>query len=251
MHYTIIATVGPEKPERRWHQENALYSWSLIEDIPKCIIGADDTTAKTLTQKYKFETVSTVLRAYDIGYYSQAPIIPDMLKQALSATEAQWLILVNADIVLMPEFSEQLGSVIGKLPSQGDPFITVRRRDYPCREPITNIEKLRSLPAIGARLHKMTGSDIFITTRKLWARIAEEMPAFIYGRFSWDVYFHNAALEMATAAVDASQTVESYHPYHGSVVDRNNPEMVYNLQMYEALFGEGVFALNDPRWLRL
>lgn len=255
MNYSLISTLKPFKKEGHvdWAQETALFSWSLVPNTEVVIVGADDERGRALIEQYEFGFVPHVLRGHDVGYFSQAPIITDMIRLGLDATSAQWIALINADITLLPEFSEQLDSVMERidLSQHPDPFITVRRRDYTITKPLVSEEDLRALDQSQARLHKVTGSDIFLTTRAFWEKTLASMPPFIYGRFSWDVFFHRHAVLNASLAVDASNTVICYHAYHGSIVDRTNPEIVHNLMMYEAHFADEVFDLNDPRWVRM
>lgn len=255
MDYSLLSTLKPFKSEGHvdWAQETALFSWSIIPDVEVCVVGADDERGRTLIEQHGFTLVPDVLRGYDVGYFSQAPIITDLIGKGLEATSAEWVALINADITLLPEFPRQLDSVLERidLTKHPKPFITVRRRDYTIQKPLCSEEELRSLNQSQARLHKVTGSDIFLTTREFWEETLKEMPPFIYGRFSWDVYFHRHAILNASVAVDASETVICYHAYHGSVVDRTNPEIVHNLMMYEALFADHVITLDDPRWVKM
>lgn len=255
MKYSIVSTLKPFRTEGHldWHQQTALFSWSLVPDLEVCIIGADDEQGRSLVQKYNFTEVSHVLRAYDVGYFSQAPIIPVLIKKALQATTGEWVAMINSDITILPEFTTQLDRVLGNisLTEYPKPFITVRRRDFTIQKPLTTEAEIRALDSAEARLHKVTGSDIFLTTRAFWEEIAEVMPPFIYGRFSWDVYFHRLAVLESSLPIDASDTVICYHPYHGSLVDKTNPEIFHNLMMYEALFADHVLDLSHPRWVKM
>lgn len=117
--------------------------------------------------------------------------------------------------------------------------------------PLRDEASLRSLSSANARLHKVTGSDIFLTTRTFWEETLASMPPFIYGRASWDVFFHRHAILSSSLPIDASQSIICYHPFHGSIIDRNNPEIFHNIMMYEALYADEVIMLDDSRWVQM
>ena len=253
---SFIATLKPFKRETKfdWHQETALLSWSQVADLDVLLIGVEDDRGRELARQYGFRESPRVERAWDVGFFSQAPTITDFLAVGLRDTQSDWIALINSDIAVLPEFRVQFEAVLARYaPAQYDSmFVTVRRRDFMMDAPITTVEVLRALRQREFRLHPTTGSDIFICRRAMWQRILAEMPRFILGRFSWDVFLHRFALLNCALPIDASETILCYHPFHGSVVDRQNPEIHHNLMMFEALFGhEEVFYLGDPRWARL
>lgn len=253
---SLIATLKPFKRETAfdWHQETALFSWSLVPNLDVLLIAVEDPRGCELAARYGFRLAGAVETAYDIGYFSKAPTITGLLDAGLRETERDWIALINSDITILPAFVDQFAAVVNRFSAAEleDIFITVRRRDFQLTAPLLTPEAIAALPGTELRLHPTTGSDIFICRRRMWRRILAEMPRFIYGRFSWDVFLHRFAVERASVAVDASETILSYHPFHGSVVDRENPEIHHNLMMFEALFGhDEVFSLADPKWIRL
>lgn len=251
----LLSTIAPlsEKNFSAARQSNALYSWSLVDDIHVVILGADDEPGRALVRKYNFDLVSEVLRAYDIGYFSQAPILSDMLERGLAATTEDWLALTNSDILLTPDFCSEVAGALDKLTHDRgeDIFITVRRRDYVFDGEIKSEAALRSLHQKKTRLHPLTGSDIFLAHRKRWEAILQLMPDYIFGKFSWDVFLHRYAVHECPLPVDASETVHCYHALHGSPVNRENPEVFHNLMIYEALYREERMWLMDERWMRI
>ena len=253
--YTLLSTLKPFTTDGHvdWHQETALFSWSLLpkERLEIVIVGADDSRGRSLVEQYGFLLEPDVPRAFDVGFFSQAPIITDLLRQGILRSSADWIMLINADIIVMPDFLDQLDEVLSHIDLQRYPwpFITVRRRDFTMTSPLLSEVELRSLSSSDARLHKVTGSDIFLTNRAFWNETLKVMPPFIYGRASWDVFFHRHAVLNSSLAVDASQTVICYHPFHGSIIDRSNPEIFHNIMMYEALYADEIILLDDPRWL--
>lgn len=251
----LFSTLRPFVKEKQHleRQEAALYSWSRTGVFQTVIIGADDAHGQEAAQRYNFEIDNDVRRAYDIGYWSQAPIITDLIELALVRASANWLALINSDIILMPTFRSELESLLSHvdLSLHPDPFITVRRRDFSLSAPLTTEKDLWQLASSPSALHDLTGSDIFITTKKGWQKTVSLLPPYIYGKFSWDVHLHSIALHFSSLPVDASHSIASYHPMHASIVDHSNPEVMYNLTLYRATVFDDRYSLADPLWLRM
>lgn len=251
MSLTLITTLKPFQKTRSWdvHQYSALYSWSLHPQIKVIVVGVDDEEGKQICAQHNYTLIQDVLRAYDIGYYSQCPILTEVIRAGLDHSDSEWFGYINSDIIIHPNFTDKFNEVIESIPLTGDnPFISTLRRDFQLDRRLSAPEDLENLINYKWDFQPKIGSDIFIAKRSLWKEALKTMPKFILGRYGWDNYFHKLAIVDSNYAVDASHYLINFHPHHGRPMNPTDSEVLYNQSLYNYHHRNELYSLNHPAW---
>ncbi|MBN2025466.1 MAG: hypothetical protein JW854_01700 [Actinobacteria bacterium] len=191
-------------------------------------------------------------REINAGYHPEVarnrhgtPLVDALFESAARISENRTLCYVNADIILMSDFTQALRA-LGEVSS----FLMVGRRwdlnlDGEIDFSAADWEySLRALAREKAKLHPSTGIDYFVFNRDLWGNA---IPPFAVGRTAWDNWFIYRARKSGAAVVDATADVFALHQNHqyksGTVVHKDDgtwegPEIPHN----QALAGR--YAVN-------
>lgn len=122
-----------------------------------------------------------------------------------------WSVLINADIILAPQFKD----VIGAMEKNGVVAATSRRYNFD--------------PKISLNSGKLTdyGLDIFICKQEVWRNISRAIPSsFRLGHIKWDGWlsgFLNS--EYRSKFADFTNRRVVFHPFHHGRVAPHNHEM--------------------------
>jgi hypothetical protein len=139
------------------------------------------------------------------------PLINSMLQLAHQASSSPLMAIVNADILLMPDFVSSARQLAG----QASQFLAVGQRwDLDVRERLDFSpgwpERLRARTAREGKLHRASGSDYFIFPRDCFM----DMPAFAIGRAGWDNWMIYAGRKRSWPVVDATHDIQIIHQNH-------------------------------------
>jgi len=204
---TIFATPKPfVDPHIARIQLNAIGSWlQLGEEVVIVLIGDE-------------EGYSTVVNKLNISHRPQVsrnewgtPLVNSIFEQARSASQANLLAYVNADIILTPDFV----TTIQEVSQIEERFLVVGRRwDLRIEKEINFdgnwVDELDQKKQIQGKLHNHAAIDYFVFPREIFT----EIPPFAIGRAGWDNWMIYHALQRNWMVIDITPSVIVVHQDH-------------------------------------
>ena len=186
-------------------QRNAIKSWTLLPDVEVILLG-EETGLAEAARELDVKHIPHV-ECNDSG----VPLISSMFQLARENSNSDLLCIVNADMILMPDFVENTKQAV-KLK---DKFVLLSQRwDYDITEPIQFTEgwesQLRESVRKQNQLHRPAGSDFFLFPKFFYANI----PNFTIGRAGWDNWMIYKARKEGWAVIDCSPSIMIVHQNH-------------------------------------
>ncbi len=207
---TLITAFTAPKPFTNPHiatiQRNAIQSWIHLGSEVEVLLMGDE------------EGMAEVAKEFKIQHYPQVkcsekgtPYINSMFDFARQASDAPYLAILNADIMLMPDFVKaaiQVGSLTKQFLFLG------RRYDLEVVEELDFSPgwdtRLREKVLQDGTLHGPVGSDYFLVPRNLLT----DMPEFAIGRSGWDNWTIYHAVKSGWEVVDVTRSTMIVHQNH-------------------------------------
>ncbi len=186
-------------------QLNAIRSWTLLPDVEVILLGEETglaETAKELGVKY----IPHVTRSTH-----GTPLISSMFQLARENSNSDLLCIINADMILMPDFVE----AARRSRALRDKFVLLSQRwDYDIARLIDFTEgwesRLREDVRKQDQLHRPAGSDFFLFPKSCY----EDIPDFAIGRAGWDNWMIYKARREGWAVIDCTPSVMIVHQNH-------------------------------------
>jgi len=163
------------------------------------------------------------------------PLISSMFDLARAHGAGELLCIINADMILMPDFVDA-----AKLCASGlrRNFVMLSQRwDYDIAAPVDFSDgwqnHLRSSVLAQAKLHKPAGSDFFLFPKNCYQNI----PDFAIGRAGWDNWMIYKARKENYAVMDCTPSIMLIHQNHdyahlaGAKPHYDHPESHVNTQL--------------------
>ncbi|MEW5828274.1 MAG: hypothetical protein AB1846_05230 [Chloroflexota bacterium] len=206
---SLITVFSAPKPFTDPHvatiQRNAIRSWTLLPDVEVILFGDEEGLASA-AREFNVKHIPDVARNTH-----NTPLVSSMFDLAREHSHSLLLAIVNADIILLPDFVE----AARKVSAQRKSFVLLGQRwDLDVTEPLDFSEgwqeRLRNTLHATAHLHRPAGSDYFLfplTTYHL-------LPAFAIGRAGWDNWMIYHARKSRFPAIDATHDVTIIHQNH-------------------------------------
>ncbi len=188
-------------------QRNAIRSWMRLMPSPEIILLGDDDGVADAARRYGCRHIPNVERN-EFG----TPLLDDIFQKAQAAASNEICVYVNADIILMDNFTEAIGNVARRF-SQ---FLMVGRRwDIDISQEIDFgaedwQQRLMDRAGREGAYHAPTGIDYFAFKKGLWP----EIPPLALGRNVWDNWLVREALLAGRPVIDASSKVTIIHQNH-------------------------------------
>ena len=187
-------------------QRNALRSWiDLGADVEILLAGDDAGVERTAKEFGVIHAAGVETNAFG------TPLVSSIFELACATSTNKLLAYVNADIVLGPEFINQIKRI-----SKLNTFLmTGRRWDLDVEERLDSKETsvwnyLQPKIRKDGTLHGPEGLDYFVFTRDL----AHGILPFAIGRPAWDNWFLGHAHKMRSPMIDASAVITAIHQNH-------------------------------------
>ncbi|MCA1899256.1 MAG: hypothetical protein LDL50_00980 [Chloroflexi bacterium] len=205
----LITLFSAPKPFANPHiatiQRNAIQSWTLLPDVEVILLGAERGLAEA-AQELGVKHIPHV--ECNAG---GTPLISSMFKLARENSGGDLLCIVNADMILLPDFPE----AARKSRLQRDKFVLLSQRwDLDIAQPIEFTEgwekRLSSIVHREGKLHRPAGSDFFLFPKSCYA----EVPPFTIGRAGWDNWMIYKARREGWAVIDATPSLTIIHQNH-------------------------------------
>jgi len=187
-------------------QRNALQSWRQLGPEVSVILLGDDPGIGEAAAEFGFVHIPDVA-CNDQG----VPYIDDMFRRARQRSDAPVLAIVNADIILFPDFLQAARTAQERF----DKFVLVGRRwDLDVTEPLDFRSgwepELKAQIRARGRLQDPTANDYFLFPRT----VLTEVPNFTIGRAGWDSWMIYYALHQSWQIMDATRDITVVHQNH-------------------------------------
>ena len=206
---SLITLFSAPKPFTDPHiamiQRNAIRSWTLLPDVEVILLG-EETGLAEAARDLGVTHIENVKRNKN-----GTPLISSMFELARENSNSDLLCIVNADMILMPDFVEAAKQTI-KLK---DKFALLSQRwDYDIASPLDFGEgwadRLSSIVRGQGSLHRPAGSDFFLFPKSCY----QDIPDFAIGRAGWDNWMIYKARHAGWPVIDCTPSVMIVHQNH-------------------------------------
>jgi hypothetical protein len=186
-------------------QRNAIKSWTLLPDVEVLLIG--DESGSAGVAKELGVTHLPDVKCSDNG----TPLISSMFQLARENSHSNLLCIINADMLLMPDFVEAAKQAA----NLKDKFVLVSQRwDLDVTQPLdfsTSWEdRLQSTVHAQGTLHRPAGSDFFLFSLSSYL----DIPDFAIGRAGWDNWMIYQAHQENWPVIDCTPSIMIVHQNH-------------------------------------
>ena len=192
-------------------QCNAIKSWTLLPDVEIILIG-EETGLKETARELGVKHISNVKRNQ-----SGTPLISSMFQLARENSHSDLLCIINADMILMPDFIEAARRSRLRSPRrrQRDEFVLLSQRwDLDINTPLDFTpgweRQLESIVRTQGTLHRPAGSDFFLFPKTCYT----DIPDFAIGRAGWDNWMIYKARKEKWPVIDCTPSVMIVHQNH-------------------------------------
>lgn len=206
---SLITFFSAPKPFTNPHiamiQCNAIRSWILLPDVEVILFGEEEGIAQS-AQDLGVKHIPHVSRNTN-----GTPLISSMVQLARENSHSDLLCIINADMILMPDFLEAAKQA-GNLK---DKFVLLSQRwDLDITQPIEFTEgwqnRLSSIVHRQGTLHRPAGSDFFLFPKFCY----QDIPNLAIGRAGWDNWMIYKARRQKWPVIDCSPAVMLVHQNH-------------------------------------
>jgi hypothetical protein len=229
---TLLTLFSAPKPFTNPHiatiQRNAIQSWTLLPDVEVILLGEEDGLAEAARELGVKHIPHVDCNAGGI------PLISSMFKLARENSASDLLCIINADMILMPDFLKSTKQVTG----QRSKFVLLSQRwDLDITQPIEftlgwQDALCKTVHATGS-LHRPAGSDFFLFPKNCY----QDIPNFTIGRAGWDNWMIYKARREGWAVIDATPSLMIVHQNHdyshlpGGKSHYDHPETNENIRL--------------------
>jgi len=206
---SLITLFSAPKPFTNPHiatiQCNSIKSWTLLPDVEVILLGKEEGLAEAAQEL-------GVKHIPHVGCNtSGTPLISSMFKLARENSNSELLCIVNADMLLLPDFVEVAKQAVGLK----DKFVLLSQRwDFDITQSIEFTEgwqnRLSSIVHRQGELHRPAGSDFFLFPKSCY----QDIPDFTIGRAGWDNWMIYKARKEGWAVIDCTPSLMIVHQNH-------------------------------------
>jgi hypothetical protein len=206
---SLITLFSAPKPFTDSHiamiQRNAIKSWTLLPDVEIILLG-EETGLSEAAREFGVKHISNVKRN-DGG----TPLISSMIQLARENSSSDLLCIINADMILMPDFVE----AARRSRLQRDKFVLLSQRwDLDVAEALDFSgdwsHRLSSIVHSQGTLHRPAGSDFFLFPKACY----QDVPDFAIGRAGWDNWMIYKARKEKWPVIDCTPSITIIHQNH-------------------------------------
>ena len=206
---SLITLFSAPKPFTNPHiamiQRNAIKSWTLLPDVDVILLGEEEGLAE-IAKELGVKHIPNVVRNG-----AGVPLISSMFQLARENSNSELLCIINADMILMPDFVE----AARRSCMLRDEYVLLSQRwDYDITSPIDFAEgwqsRLREDVRKQDQLHRPAGSDFFLFPKSCY----NDIPDFTIGRAGWDNWMIYKARKENWAVIDCTPSVMIVHQNH-------------------------------------
>jgi hypothetical protein len=186
-------------------QHNAIKSWALLPDVEVILLGNEAGLAEAAHELGVKHIPDVALNT------NGTPLISSMFQLARENSDSDLLCIINADMILMPDFTE----AARRSRLQRERFVLLSQRwDLDVTQPLEFTEgwqnRLSSMVHRQGRLHRPAGSDFFLFPLSCYT----DIPSFTIGRAGWDNWMIYQARREKWTVIDCTPSVMIIHQNH-------------------------------------
>ncbi|RJP52031.1 MAG: hypothetical protein C4557_06915 [Anaerolineaceae bacterium] len=186
-------------------QRNSIKSWKLLPDVDIILLGEEEGLAEAACELGVKHVASVERNA------NGTPLISSMFNLARENSNSELLCIINADMILMPDFVE----AARRSRMLRDKYVLLSQRwDYDITSPLDFAEGWQSLLREDVRkqnqLHRPAGSDFFLFPKACY----QDIPDFTIGRAGWDNWMIYKARKEGWAVIDCTPSIMIVHQNH-------------------------------------
>jgi len=215
----LITFFSAPKPFTNPHiamiQRNAIRSWTLLPDVEVILLGEEDGLAEAAKE------LGVMYIPHVTRNESGTPLISSMFQLARENSSSDLLCIINADMILMPDFVEAVlesSSLLLDRRQQAvglQKFVLLSQRwDYDIAAPLDFAAgwdlRLGESVRKQNQLHRPAGSDFFLFPKSCYI----DIPNFIIGRAGWDNWMIYKARRENWTVIDCTPSVMIVHQNH-------------------------------------
>jgi hypothetical protein len=208
-------------------QRNAIASWTKLPDVDVILVGDEAGLAEVAREL-------GVMHFNAARSPSGAPLMDAMFTVARQNGRGELLCIINADILLLPDFVEAAKQAAARC----EKFVLLGQRwDLDVSGPIDFsdgwAERLRLTVHTQGQLHRPAGSDYFLFPLSCYT----DIPAFTIGRSGWDNWMIYQARRQGWPVIDSTASLMVVHQNHdyshlpGGKPHYNHPETDENIRL--------------------
>lgn len=202
---TIFTTPKPFEKDIRIVQRNAIQSWLKSNPKAEIILFGDEKGTAETAKELGLEHIPEIEKN-EFG----TPLLDFVFNLAQKIANNQFLVFINADIVLLTD----LASIIRRIKK---PLFLMsgQRYDFDIKKPIQFDEKdwkkkFCNKAIKNNKLRGFTSIDYFVFPRNL----PHNLPSFAVGRPGWDNWFIYKMRSLKIPVIDATESITIIHQNH-------------------------------------
>ena len=207
---TFITSFKKFKGELDAIQSSALYSWAAA-GVSLVTLCNEVGLRERISDYPGVKIVSGVRLGRDLGFQTNAPVIPDLIRAALPEVKTQMVGFICSDLILSPDFADRFEKLIR---TRGyDVFLTGSRGSVTLSKPVdcpVEHEALWATPPTATGL-----AGLFIASRVNFRRMLQTLPAFLMGRPNWSSWMRWWGETQSGKMVESTELLPVYHCVHG------------------------------------
>ena len=203
---TVFSCPKPFRGHVRITQRNAIHSWTLLKPAPEIFLMGDEEGVSETAEEFKVRHLAFIERN-EFG----TPLVSSIFEEAERAATQEVMCYLNADILLLSDFTEAVERVQSKMPQS---LMVGRRWNLDIKKPIdfnANWKDwLLTELAHRGKLYYHFAIDYFVYPKGIWG----EIPSFAIGRPGWDIWMLYRAHVLNVPMVDLTKMVSVVHQNH-------------------------------------
>lgn len=244
---TMFSTLKPMVGRAVLVQQNALRSWSRLTPKPEVLIFGDEEGAAEICAELGFTHIPEVARSS-----AGTPLLSDMFERAEAHSRGGPLCYLNADIILMREFT----AAVAVAEAWRSPYLLVAQRHTVRIDDVLDFDdprweaQLNNLVAHSGVLDPPSGADVFVFTKGAFGDVAP----FAVGRTWFDTWLLSRAAARDVRIIDGTQAFMIVHQAHdyehagGREAVWTGQEAVDNLGLFDNA-RDRLFTIHNARYV--
>jgi tetratricopeptide (TPR) repeat protein len=238
---TLFAVPKAFMGDMEWIQTNAIQSWTKLDPRPDILLlGSDQGTAE-IARKLSVGHIPDI----ETSEYG-TPLMHSIFQRAEACARTPWLAYINADCLLLDDFSRALAILHGELTRQGmsEFLLSSQRVEIDIRQAIDYSDaawqaQIHDEVANRGVLDHKTAIELFLYSRGLFS----DIPPFAIGRPCWDNWMVWSVWHRQMPIIDATEAFRVVHQCHdyghvagGGRKTRQGEEAQRNIRLAQGRF---------------
>lgn len=214
---TIVSTCKPLTGEFYTEHYNAIMSWKNLRIKPNIIIVGNDAGVAEFCAQHNIKHIPEVRKLNN-----KRPLVNDIIKKAYENSNDDYFAYINADIILMDDFSDTFETFIKQYGHVNSFLLTAIRYN------VDNFHLLDFksdwqndvIKTFKGYYEKPCAIDMFVHKRDNYL----DMPDFPVGVYLFDTWMINKGISNFDMSVDITPTCKIYHQFGNIMSDTNTAE---------------------------